>query len=212
MEALGVFSREDVIIFLIITFLADTFYMFFFSGNIFHLNRYMIKGELDYFLLKPVHSQFMVSFRYVKSYAIISIFILSGLLIRQVLSYSNHISFLNWGSFLISFIMGTVLLYCVDFIISSICFWFKNFSVAGWFSNNVKQFSMKPDSIYFGALKNILLSIVPMAMIASIPVRFLIYGFKMDLFILQITICMIFFIGARYFWLKSLVKYESASS
>ena len=71
---------------------------------------------------------------------------------------------------------------------------------------------MKPDSIYFGALKYILFSIVPMAMIASIPVRFLIYGFKMDLFILQITICMGFFIGARYFWLKSLVKYESASS
>ena len=102
--------------------------------------------------------------------------------------------------------------YSIDFMIHSLSFWFKNFSVAGWFSNNVKQFSMKPDSIYFGALKNLLLSIVPMAMIASIPVRFLIYGFKLDLFILQVTICIAFFIGARYFWLKSLVKYESASS
>ena len=29
-DALGVFTKEDVMIFLIITFLADTFYMFFF--------------------------------------------------------------------------------------------------------------------------------------------------------------------------------------
>ena len=80
-EALGVFSKEDVMIFLIVAFMADTFYMFFFSGNLFHLNRLMVRGDLDYFLLKPVHSQFMVSFRYVRSHAIISLIILCNLLI-----------------------------------------------------------------------------------------------------------------------------------
>ena len=75
-KALGVFTREDVIIFLVVTFLADTFYMFFFSGNLFHLNRYMVRGDLDYFLLKPVESQFIVSFRYVKSYALVSLLLL----------------------------------------------------------------------------------------------------------------------------------------
>ena len=71
-ETLGVFTREDVMVFLVITFLADTFYMFFFSGNLFNLNRWMVKGDLDFILIKPVQSQFMVSFRFVKSYAIIS--------------------------------------------------------------------------------------------------------------------------------------------
>ena len=38
-NALGDFTREDVMIFLVITFLADTFYMFFFSGNVaFNIN------------------------------------------------------------------------------------------------------------------------------------------------------------------------------
>jgi len=50
-EALGTFSREDVIIFLIVTFLADTFYMFLFSGNVFHINRLMVRGDLDFILL-----------------------------------------------------------------------------------------------------------------------------------------------------------------
>ena len=44
---------------------------------------------------------------------------------------------------------------------------------------------MKPDTIYFGALRKILFSFVPMALIASVPVRFLIYGFDPILFINQ---------------------------
>ena len=80
-DAIGSFSKEDVMIFLIVAFLADTIYMFFFSGNIFNLNRWMVKGELDFFLLKPIHSQFIVSFRYVKSYALISLIILFSLVV-----------------------------------------------------------------------------------------------------------------------------------
>ena len=47
-DTLGVFTREDVIIFLVITFLSDTIYMLFFSGNLFNLNRWVVKGELDF--------------------------------------------------------------------------------------------------------------------------------------------------------------------
>ena len=102
-DALGVFTKEDVMIFLIVAFIADTFYMFFFSGNIFHLNYLMVRGELDYYLLKPINSQFIVSFRKVKSYAIVSIIILFSLLLNQLQSYSNPIPFINVVIFFISF-------------------------------------------------------------------------------------------------------------
>ena len=102
-NALGVFTREDVMIFLVITFLADTFYMFFFSGNLFNLNRWMVRGDLDYFLLRPVESQFMVSFRYVKSYALVSIVILLVMLTTLIFDYSKPIGILNMIAFFISF-------------------------------------------------------------------------------------------------------------
>ena len=74
-DSLLEFTQHDVMIFLIITFLSDTFMMMFFSGNLMKLNQLIIKGDLDFFLLKPISSQ-LVSFRYVKSYTIISIIIL----------------------------------------------------------------------------------------------------------------------------------------
>ena len=98
-DRLGSFTREDVMIFLIITFISDTMYMFLFSGNLFPLNELIVQGDLDYVLLKPVNSQFLVSFRYVKAHAMISLVILVILLLRQTSNYTLHIGFMNYFFF-----------------------------------------------------------------------------------------------------------------
>ena len=211
-NALGDFTREDVMIFLVITFLADTFYMFFFSGNLFNLNRWMVRGDLDYFLLRPVESQFMVSFRYVKSYALVSIVILLIMLTTLIFDYSKPIGILNIITFSISFLMGTVLWYSVDFIISSSCFWFKNFSVSGWLSHEILKFSTRPDSIYTGILRKVLFSMIPMVLIASIPTRTLLYGPNYHYLIWQLFMTMMFLSLTRIIWKRGLLRYESASS
>ena len=211
-DSIGVFNREDVIIFLVVTFLADTFYMFFFSGNLFNLNKWMVRGELDYFLLRPVDSQFLVSFRYVKSYALVSVLILLFILFNLINSYSGSIALINILFFIVSFLMGTILWYSVDFIISSSCFWFKNFSVAGWLSHEIIKFSTRPDTIYTGFLRKILFSMVPMILIASIPSRILLYGFSMKYLFGQFFVTTFFLIFTRIIWTRGLIRYESASS
>ena len=211
-DALGIFTREDVMIFLIVAFIADTFYMFFFSGNVFHLNQLMVKGDLDYYLLKPVNSQFIVSFRKVKSYAIVSIVILFALLFYQLQSYVNPIPLVNIIIFFISFLMGTLLWYSIDFMISSTCFWYKNFSVAGWLAHEIFKFSLRPDSIYTGLMRKILFSLIPMTLIASIPTRHLLYGPNVKYLVWQLFISVLFFYFSRLVWKRGLELYESASS
>ena len=104
--------------------------------------------------------------------------------------------------------------YAVEFLLFSLAFWFRSFASAGWLSNNFIKFSRRPDSIFSGVLRKTLMTFIPMAMIASVPARFLIYGPSSgwDLLIIQILICISFFILSRYIWLRSLLKYESASS
>ena len=211
-DTLGVFTREDVIIFLVITFLSDTIYMLFFSGNLFNLNRWVVKGELDFILLKPIKSQFMVSFRFVKSYALVSLFILLAILIRLVMAYPESIGITNVTVFIFSFLMGITLLYSVEFIISSSCFWFKNFSVAGWLTHEIIKFSTRPDSIYTGLLRKVLFSFVPMILIASIPTRMLLYGPHIQYLFWQFIITAVFFISTGLIWKRGLICYESASS
>ena len=92
---LGVFSSKDVQIFLVITFLSDTFYMLLFSGNLFNLNKMIVRGDLDFVLLKPINAQFMISFRYVKSYTLVSLIILILLFIKIIYSSSQDIQLIN---------------------------------------------------------------------------------------------------------------------
>ena len=212
-DTIGEFSKETVIIFMVVTYMIDAVYEFFFSGNIYSFNQMIVKGNLDFILTKPINSQFLLSLRYIGFNGVISFSLLSLLLIFLTVNYPHHhIDYINYMLFLISFIMGNIIWYSIDFMIHCLSFWFKNFSVAGWLGSNIKQFSMRPDTIYGGVLRKILFNFLPMAMIASVPVRFLIYGFDLYLFLNQIVVCLIFFGLARYVWTKSLIRYESASS
>jgi len=51
-----------------------------------------------------------------------------------------------------------------------------------------------------------------MAMISSVPARFLIFGANIKLLCLQIVVAFIFLWITTIIWKKGLMKYESASS
>ena len=211
-DALGQFTSEDVKLFLIITFLSDTIYMMIFSGNLFNLNKLIVSGDLDFALLKPASSQFIVSFRYVKSYAIVSIIILSSLLFNLIILNENEITLFNFTLFLFSFINGQAIWYSLDFMIGCAAFWFKNFTVGGWLSHEFLKFAERPDSIYTGMLRRTMFSVLPMALLSSIPARILIYGPGWDYLTWQFIIVIFFLLLARFIWKTGVQKYESASS
>ena len=56
--------------------------------HVFNINNAVKLGDLDFILIKPINSQFFISCRYVNSYALISILLLSLLLIK--LTYTYH--------------------------------------------------------------------------------------------------------------------------
>jgi len=211
-DSLLEFSREDVTVFMIITFLVDTIYMFFFAGNLGRLNRLVVRGDLDFVLLKPVRSQFFVSFRYFYSYGMISIVILTVALIIFCMNMSRDISALNIVFFIYSFILGIILFYSLDFNIVSMTFWFRNFTVGGWLSHEIMKFSMRPDTIYTGWLRKTLFTFVPMALVASVPARMLLFGPDIKFLALQTFVTIVFFGSTFIVWKYGLEKYESASS
>ena len=74
-DVLGDFDQQAVIIFLIVMYLTDTVFVFFFGANTFTLNTMVVKGDLDLVLIKPVNPQFFMSFRYVCNYSLVSLII-----------------------------------------------------------------------------------------------------------------------------------------
>jgi ABC-type uncharacterized transport system permease subunit len=77
------------------------------------------------------------------------------------------------------------------------------------------KFSMRPDTIYQGLTRKILFTILPMALVASVPTRLLLYGFttqNQKYFITQIIVVFILLCTTRILWNIGLKQYESAQS
>ena len=211
-NSLGEFNQDAVIIFLITLYLADSLYVFFLGGNVFNINNAVKQGDLDFILLKPINSQFFISCRYVNTYAIISFVILFLLIVKLTYSYHGLFIIINHLFFIVSLILGMFIFYSFEFIIASLVFWFRNFSYAGWLAGELTKYSRRPDSIYKNLFRKTLFTIFPMAMISSVPSRFLIFGADIKLLFWQLFITSIFLWITTIVWKRGLIKYESASS
>jgi len=211
-NSLGVFKKDEVVIFLLVTYIADSIFNIFFGRNLYEINRSIVKGNLDFLLIKPINHQFYISFRYVGVTDIVQFIILSFILIRAYSIYVINIQWFNIFIFFISLLCGVLIWYAVEFLLFSLAFWFRSFASAGWLSNNFIKFSRRPDSIFSGILRKTLMTFIPMAMICSIPTRFLIFSFDSKLFFLQICITIWFLYLTTVIWHKGSYHYESASS
>jgi ABC-2 type transport system permease protein len=210
---LGDFDREDILVFLIATFFVDTLFMMLFDGAG-YLREHIRTGSLDFILLKPVNSQFLISFRYIRSYALVSLFILSIILYHVLHTFHpDSLKILNIIFFTISLLMGVLIWYSFEFIIASLTFFFRDFKTGGWLSHEVMKFSMRPDSIYTGFIRKILFTLLPMALVSSVPSRLLLHGLtyqNQKYFLLQILVVSILLLMTRFFWKIGLKRYESA--
>tara|TARA_Y100000590_G_scaffold186711_1_gene212731 strand:- start:498 stop:1301 length:804 start_codon:yes stop_codon:yes gene_type:complete len=212
-NSLGDFNKDAVIIFLVTLYISDSLYVFFLGGNVFNINTAVKQGDLDFILLKPVNSQFFISCRYVNTHTLISLSILFFLLIRLTYIYhGNQIIFINYIFYIPSIIFGIFIFYSFEFIIASLVFWLRNFSYAGWLAGELVKYSRRPDSIYKNFFRKTLFTFFPMAMISSVPTRFLIFGVNFKLFLLQMIVALIFLWITTIIWKRGLLRYESASS
>ena len=207
------FTQEAIIIFLIVLYFIDALYSFLLGGNVFEVNNKVKSGDLDFILIKPVNSQFFISFRYVNTYAIISMIILAVLLIRLTYKFhGNEFFIMNYLLCIISIILGIIIFYAIEFIIASLVFWFRNFSYAGWLAGELLKYSRRPDTIYSEWFRKILFSFLPMALIASVHARILLFDFNPRLLLIQLCAAALFFTLSVLIWRKGLMRYESASS
>ena len=212
-NSFGEFNQDAVIIFLILLYIVDSLYVFLLGGNVFEVNNKVRTGDLDFILTKPINPQFFISFRYVNSYALVSLSLLLVLLIKLIYDYhGGQFLMVNYLLCFISTILGVIIFYSIEFIIACLAFWFRNFSYAGWLAGELIKYSRRPDAIYNKWFRKILFTILPMAMIVSAPARILLFGPNLKLLLLQCIVALIFFISSKFIWSRGLIRYESASS
>jgi len=111
------------------------------------------------------------------------------------------------------FVCGLVIAYAVSVIISSLCFYFVNASALPKTASTIlNNYTSNPASVYQGALRIILLLVIPIVFVTSVPAEAMIRTVSWSTALASPVIAFVFLWIAVATWNYMIKYYSSASS
>ena len=185
------------------------FTMFF--RNIFEMPEHIRKGQLDFFLLKPANSQFMLTTRYVSFTDLSQVLPGVVMLTVGVLNLDITIQWWQWLLYPVFVVCGIVICYSIWFIMTIPCIWWVKMDMAEFFFNLFDTGRYHP-SMFGGVVRVIMLYIVPFGVVASTPSDLLLGRLSWEAGLWAIGLAAgLLFISSR-FWRFATAHYYGASS
>ncbi len=169
-------------------------------------------GSLDYTLLLPANSQFLVSFARItiwRAWDLILAFILIAVGIKMGGDTTSTLSILN---FLMLTISGAVVIYSLWIVLIAFTFWFTKFDNNVTILQALLDSGRYPATIYPAWLRIIVTFIVPIAVATTVPLQALrgdLTGWNVLLFI---GVGVASFLVASRVWKAGVRRYSGASS
>jgi len=211
-ESIAGWSKYEVF------FLLGIFHFFFALVNmairpgISQLEGLVRSGDLDGLLIKPISSQFLISFREIDIFRIFD-----GILGLILISYSLFKlsiipTFGQWLLAILHLILSLIIVYAIWYISLTIVIWTT--ALWSWVSltPNIFFFGQYPADIYKGKIRLLFLTVCPIIVVANFPAKTLLGKLSWHWVGYTFLLAVIFLTLSILFWKKALRFYSSASS
>ena len=179
----------------------------FFFGGVTEINRYIINGELDTYLLQPKNMFFNIA----TSKSDLGAFgdLIYGLILSVVVS-SNILDFFM---IMIYTVIATVFTIAISVIIRSLSLWIGDVeNIAHVYEQSLfLTLTTYPEQIFGKGIKLLMYTVVPAMYAVHLPIK-LLGNFNIKLFLLIIIVMFIFIIIAKSIFNKVLKEYESGNN
>jgi ABC-2 type transport system permease protein len=187
--------------------------MWVFFSNLNPFTNHIKEGTLDGLLLKPIDTQFFVSFW--KGDFEDGVRIVTGsLLIFLAIKNISVFNFLHLILFLLVLLNGVIILYSFNLFFRCFSFWIIESGGLWLLMERMSSNSQYPVDIYYNKIvRGIFTFVIPLAFVATVPAKILtIERIDNRLLFLSFAMAVVFFLFSRWFWKFSLKHYSSASS
>jgi len=188
-------------------------YQAFFLVNCTNLSELVRTGKMDFLLLLPVNTRFIVSTRQVDlpSFA-------NAAFALCVMTFAAHklglhptaVQLLGFGALCV---VGLLVHYSLMFMLASVSFWTVRAQGIVWGYYNLFNIARMPDEAFRGAFKAVFTFALPVLLVSNVPVRVL-----ADKLTSPVTLLVLFGLGvvwaliSEWFWRFSIRRYTSAST
>lgn len=197
---LGVFNALDGVVEMVL------------RPNIGRIVQHIRKGTFDLILMKPVDSQFYLSFRHIVFWPITDVLLGFGLIGYAAVSMGIPVTLLNVALFLLMFGMGVLTLYAIWMILMTMSFWFVKVENLTFLFSSLFETARFPVQVYKGALRLLLTFVFPVAVLTTFPAAAFTGALTWRDALISLLVTAVLVTVARLFWKTALRYYTSASS
>ena len=221
-------GRDEFFVFLATTWIINSLVQTFFMPNAQQFSELIRSGNLDFALLKPIDTQFVISFPRVDWAALSNLvmgLVLLGYSLYQLTTRETNPLIIDWRALLMYpfyIVCGTIIMYSVMITLASTSVWLGRNQTLYNFWFYITNFSRYPMEIYkFGwgmALYVLFTLVIPVLLVVNIPARIMAKPldtmqteyWRLAGFSILATLCCLTL--SRKIFVRALKSYRSASS
>ena len=209
---LGGWTWDQMLVFAGAIFVSDALFMSVFSNNCWWLPILVNKGDLDYHLVRPVSSLFMLSLREFAANSFLNLLMAIGIFTWMLARYPGGFGPGRVALYVFLILVGVLLKYALQMFFLIPVFWLHTAHGLRELFFSFDRISSRPDGIFQGFVGRMLTSVLPFALIVSWPTRALFEGSSWPLTLRIVGITALTLLLMAAFWRRGLKAYASASS
>ncbi len=212
-DHIGDWTKWQVVVLIGTSHLIQQIFQAFFLTNITQLSELIRTGKLDFMLLLPVNTRFVVSLRQVD----LGGFVNAGSALA-VIGYGLHRlgifpGVMQMASFALLIVAGILIHYSLMLLLSTMSFWTVRAQGIVWGYYSLFNIARYPDAAFRGFFKVFFTFAVPMILVANVPARALADTLAAPARVLLVLgMCVGCFALSEIGWRFALKHYTSASS
>lgn len=204
-------SIDETRVFMGVLFVTDAIYMLLFSENLDRMGEKIRRGDLDLLLVKPVNSQWMLSFQKVSIAYLGNAMFSFAWLVWALLQMENRpLTGLLW--LVLTVPMSLAIVYTIRFMTAAAALFFTKADAVNYIWYQLYRLGTRPDSFYPMVLRYVVLTAFPIAFLASIPSQIILGKMGPLILLWGYFLASLFIFGSTRFWKRGLRSYSSASS
>ena len=212
-DRIGTWTKWQVVMLLGASHFIQQIFTAIFLTNCTQLSELIRTGKLDFMLLLPVNTRFMISFRqvdlggFVNAASAVAVMVYAGRQLRLSPGWEQILGFVLLAA------VGILIHYSLMFLLASVSFWTVRAQGIVWGYYNLFNIARLPDEAFRGLFKAFFTFALPMLLVANVPVKLLVQklGSPLEMLLLlgMAVVCLML---SEAVWRVSVRHYTSASS
>ena len=188
-------------------------YQAFFLVNCTNLSELVRTGKMDFLLLLPVNTRFIVSTRQVDLPSFVNAAFAACVMTFAAHKLALHPTVVQLLGFGVLCVVGLLVHYSLMFMLASVSFWTVRAQGIVWGYYNLFNIARMPDEAFRGVFKAVFTFALPVLLVSNVPVRVL-----ADKLTSPVALSALFGLGvvwaliSEWFWRFSIRRYTSAST